>query len=217
MLSRDQAKTYYERSARKQDAQAFYEDPALTNLIAHAAFGTAKRVFELGCGTGRLAAQLLSEHLSENAEYEGYDLSSAMIRRARTRLAPFSSRAQVSLTDGSLPWSVASGSIDRVVIGYVLDLLPDAEIEAVLGEAARVLRPGGLLCLANLTDGVTPLSKLNMWRWRLLYRLNPLWFGGCRPLSVQPRLEADSWNLIHHRVVVAAAVPSEVLVAERVA
>ena len=216
MLSRDQAKRYYERNAHKQDAQAFYEDPALEQLIAQGQFGAAERVFELGCGTGRLAAQLFG-HLPESAEYVGCDLSRTMVERARARLAPFEGRAQVLLTDGSLPWPLASGSVDRVVVSYVLDLLPDAEIEAVLAEAARILKPAGFLCLANLTGGVTPLSRLNMWRWRLLYRLNPLWVGGCRPLSVQPRLEARTWRLWYHEVVVAAAVPSEVLIAKLIA
>ena len=181
-----------------------------------AQFGVAKRVFELGCGTGRLAAQLLKAHLSPEAEYLGYDLSETMVALARSRLALFGSRAQVLLTDGSLPWPLATGSIDHVVISYVLDLLPEAEIVAVLAEAARVLEPGGLLCLVNLTGGVTPLSRLNMGRWRLLYRLNPLWVGGCRPLSMQGRLEVHTWKLCYHEVVVAAAVPSEIIVAKRV-
>lgn len=215
MLSRTQAKRYYERHAKKQDAQAFYEDPPLERLIAYARFGAAEHIFELGCGTGRLAEQLLSRSLSARATYLGYDLSETMVTLARARLVSFETRARVLVTDGSLPWPLAAGSIDRVVISYVLDLLPDAEITAVLAEAARVLKPGGLLCLVNLTAGTTPLSRLNMWRWRLLYRVNPWWVGGCRPLAVGPRLESHTWTLQRHETVVAAAIPSEVVVAKR--
>lgn len=215
MLSREQTKRYYDRFARKQDEQAFYEDPALGRLIERAQLGSAERVFELGSGTGRLAERLLSRHLSEHASYQGIDLSTTMVALAQARLTPFCHRAQVSLTDGSPLWPLASASVDRVISSYVLDLLPDGEIQAVLNEAARVLEPGGRLCVASLTYGVTPLSRLNMWRWQLLYCLNPHWVGGCRPLRLQGRLDSSVWKLRHHEIVVAFGVPSEVIVAEK--
>ncbi len=85
----------------------------------------------------------------------------------------------------------------------------------MLNEAARVLEPGGYLCVASLTYGVTPLSCLNMWRWQLLYRLNPYWVGGCRPRRLLDRLDGSVWRLRYHETVVAFGVPSEVLVAKK--
>ncbi len=216
MLSRDQAKQYYERHAAKQDRQGFYEDPPLTRLIAHLPLADLHEVFEFGCGTGRLAEHLLARHLSETTRFLSVDLSEAMVRRARARLVSFGNRARVDLTDGSLPLPANTARVDCVLSSYVLDLLPDAEIEAVLAEAARVLVPGGYLGLVNLTHGTTPLSRLNMWRWQLLYRLNPTWVGGCRSLEMKSRLDSPTWNLLHHSVVVASWIPSEVLVAQKV-
>ena len=60
VLTRSQAQTFYDRFGRKQDAQAFYEDGALDDLIDHAAFEQVEKVFELGCGTGRFASRLLA-------------------------------------------------------------------------------------------------------------------------------------------------------------
>ena len=57
-LTRSQAKSFYGRFGKMQDTQAFYEDAALDDLIAHAAFGEAANNFELGCGTGRFALRL---------------------------------------------------------------------------------------------------------------------------------------------------------------
>jgi hypothetical protein len=37
VLTRSQAQRFYDRFGKKQDAQAFYEDAALDDLIAHAA------------------------------------------------------------------------------------------------------------------------------------------------------------------------------------
>ncbi len=215
MLSRDQAKHYYERHADIQDQQGYYEDPPLTRLIAQLPLADLHEIFEFGCGTGRLAEHLLARHLSETTRYLAVDLSESMVMRARARLVSFGNRARVVLTDGSFPLSAKTASVGCVLSSYVLDLLPDTEIEAFLAEAARVLVPGGYLGLVNLTHGTTPLTRLNMWRWQLLYRLNPTWVGGCRSLEMKSRLEAPTWNLLHHSVVVASWVPSEVLVAQK--
>ena len=215
MLPRDQAKHYYERHAGKQDRQGFYEDPPLTRLIAQVPLADLHEVFEFGCGTGRLAEQLLTRHLSETTRYLAVDLSEAMVTRARARLVSFGNRVRVVWTDGSLPLPAKTASVGCVLSSYVLDLLPDAEIEAVLAEAARVLVSGGYLGLVNLTHGTTTPSRLNMWRWQLLYRLKPTWVGGCRPLEMKSRLDAPTWSLLHHSVVVASWVPSEVLVAQK--
>ena len=214
MLSKTQAKRHYDRYAAKQNG-ASYEDEPLETLLEHADFGAAQAVFELGCGTGRFAAQVLDE-LPENATYYGTDLSSEMVALTRARLARFGDRAKVAQTGGSFPWPLDDKSIDRVLSCYVLDLLPEGEITAVLSEAARVLRPGGRLCLANLTDGTTPLLKLNMWRWRVLYRLNPLWVGGCRPQKLAGRLDVRIWRLHYHETVVSKLTPSEIIVAEHI-
>ena len=57
-LTASEAEAYYNRFGKKQDSQGFYEDPALNDLIAHASFQDAQRVFEFGCGTGKFAARL---------------------------------------------------------------------------------------------------------------------------------------------------------------
>ncbi|MGE5292099.1 MAG: hypothetical protein ACM3ML_33930 [Micromonosporaceae bacterium] len=61
-LTSVQAKRFYDRFGRAQDLQAFYEDRAMKDLLAHGSFPAAGSVFELGCGTGRLAGALLASH-----------------------------------------------------------------------------------------------------------------------------------------------------------
>ncbi len=60
-LTRERARVFYNRLGGRQDSQAYYEDPATNDLVAHAAFGEAQAVVEFGCGTGRFAEQLLDE------------------------------------------------------------------------------------------------------------------------------------------------------------
>jgi ubiquinone/menaquinone biosynthesis C-methylase UbiE len=213
-LSREEAQSVYDRIGARQDTQAFYEDPATEFLISHGDFGCANRVFEFGCGTGRFALRLISEHLPETACYRGVDLSSTMVNLARQRLAPYPSRAQVLLTDGSPPTIEAMGRFDRFVSNYVLDLLSENDIAAVIQESHRMLEPHGLLCLSSLSMGSGPLSRLVALAWACVHALRPSLVGGCRPLDLLTWLPSANWQVRHHTRVAPFGVPSEVVVAE---
>lgn len=121
MLTREKVRTFYDRFGALQDRQAFYEDIATRDLIAHANFEEAKTVFEFGCGTGRFAADLVGHRLAEKSSYTGCDLSATMVGIARGRLAQFGACAQVQLTDGTLHLAASDATFDRFVSNYVLD------------------------------------------------------------------------------------------------
>ena len=212
-LTHDQARRVYDRIGSLQDTQAFYEAPAVRDLIRAGSFAGALAVFELGCGTGRLAERLLAGPLAAGATYRGIDLSPKMVAIARRRLAPFGPRAEVALTDGGLPFPDADGTYDRWISAFVLDLLPDDEIDAVISEAHRMLRPGGLLCLASLSCGSGPVSRTIARLWRGIHRLHPAWVGGCRPLEIAARLRPEDWHVEHHARFAPCGVPLEVVVA----
>lgn len=215
-LSHQEARRAYDRIGSFQDSQAFYEDRAVEILIRHGEFDAAHRVFELGCGTGRVAQRLLSDHLPDDATYRAVDLSPTMVELARKRLAPFGARATVELVEGGPPVQEPAGSCDRFVSTYVFDLLSESDIAAMLREAHRMLEPGGLLCLAGLSTGFGPASRLAARLWSGIHRLRPALVGGCRPVDLVPHLPASAWRLRHHARVAPFAIPSEVVVAERV-
>lgn len=92
-------------------------------------------VADLGCGTGSLVANL-APHV---ARAIGVDESAAMMAAARSRVAGLDN---VELRTGTLEnLPLRDGECDAallvLVLGYVADPTP------VLGEMARVLRPGG--------------------------------------------------------------------------
>lgn len=214
-LTYAEARAFYDRFGRKQDWQRFYEGPALRALWAHADFEQAEAVFELGCGTGAFAAELLREHLPPDATYIGVDLSATMVALARERLADYGERAEVRQTDGALRFEVPDGRCDRFVSNYVLDLLSPGDIRLALAEAHRLLRPGGRLCLTSLSFGCTAVSRAVIGIWERLRRADPARVGGCRPLRVQDYLEPSRWRVDYDRVLSAWGVPSAVLVASR--
>lgn len=214
-LTREEARRFYDRLGARQDTQRFYENRALSTLIARSAFGKAHTVFEFGCGTGRLAERLLLRHLPGDARYAAADLSGTMVGLARRRLEAFGPRVTVAQTDGAPRCPLPDRSVDRFVSTYVLDLLPEGDIRAVVAEAGRVLAEGGLLCLVGLTPGRGPWSRAVTALWRRVHARRPAWVGGCRPLELTAFLPHADWEIRYWQVVAPFGVASEVVVAER--
>jgi ubiquinone/menaquinone biosynthesis C-methylase UbiE len=212
-LSHEDVKIFYDQLGTKQDHQGYYEDVALEDLLKHTRFDLAKAVVEFGCGTGGFAEQLLTRHLSAHATYWGCEVSETMLQLTRNKLAQFGNRATVWQSTGGMSLPLPDASADRFVSNYVLDILSFEEIAAVLGEAKRVLKKDGLLCLAGLTHGKGLFSKLWTAFWNVRFALNPKWVGGCRPIALLDFL--NGWNVIHHNVVVARGISSEVVAAKK--
>ena len=139
-LSPAEAKRFYDRLGSAQDWQRFYENPAISQLIAHAGFDSAHSVFEFGCGTGAFAAGLLQHRLPADARYVGLDISGKMVSLALERLKPWSDRARVYQSDGSPRIPEPDSTFDHFVSTYVLDLLAPDFIDQLLSEAHRRAR-----------------------------------------------------------------------------
>lgn len=212
-LTVDETRAYYDRFGIKQDWQRFYEGTALRELLRYGGFEHARAVFELGCGTGAFARELLGERLPRHARYLGVDVSATMIGIATPRLARFGTRARVRLSDGGLRFDEPDGSFDRFVANYVLDLLDPAQITQTLAEAGRLLTADGRLCAVSLSCGVGWLSRGLSRLWDRVHRRRPQLVGGCRPLRLLDCMAPDRWRVLHHHIVTAFGIPSEVLIA----
>jgi SAM-dependent methyltransferase len=210
-LTTSQARHFYDWFGRAQDLQAFYEDRAASDLLVHGRFSDAQAVLEIGCGTGRLAARLLDRQLPADARYLGADISATMTALSTARLRPFGRRAGIIQADATRPFPLAAGMFDRFLALYVLDLLGPGEATAIVSEARRLLRPGGLLCLVSLTNGATTPARLLSRAWTAVWSRAPGLTGGCRPITVQPLL--DGWHIEHRALITAWALTSEVVVA----
>ncbi|MRH86422.1 methyltransferase domain-containing protein [Nocardia sp. SYP-A9097] len=110
-------------------------DRAMLDVFAAGVHGTESGlVADLGCGPGRAARYLDSLGLN----VFGLDLSAEMISRARAT-AP-----HLRFEVGSMEkLDLADASLAGIVAWYSIIHTPPHRIPAVLGEFARVLRPGG--------------------------------------------------------------------------
>ncbi len=109
-------------------------------------------VCDLGCGPGQVGRYLHDR----GVETSGLDLSPAMVALAR-RLNPDMSFRVGDLR--ALPY--ANGALGGLVAFYSIIHLPRADVAGVLGEMARVLRPGGALLVAfHVGDEVRRVEEL---------------------------------------------------------
>ncbi|WP_093865262.1 class I SAM-dependent methyltransferase [Streptomyces sp. TLI_053] len=92
-------------------------------------------VLDIACGTGIVTRRLQRP----GRVVLGVDRSPGMLAAAARRIPG----GAVCGDATRLPF--ASGSVDAVVMVWLLHLLPEDAADAVLSEAARVLRPGGRL------------------------------------------------------------------------
>lgn len=120
-----------------------------------AAAARSPRVVDVGCGTGTLAISLA--HRLGDGVVVGIDGDPAVLTRARQK--PGADR--VTWTEGRadrLP--LAGDSVDIVVMSLLLHHLVPNVKEDALREAARVLKPGGALHIADWGRPGDPVMRV---------------------------------------------------------
>jgi demethylmenaquinone methyltransferase/2-methoxy-6-polyprenyl-1,4-benzoquinol methylase len=159
--------------------------------VGHAwlAVQDGERVLDVGTGTGLGLAPLV--RANSRGWTVGVDLTSAMLRRARARLArgPHDRYALRRARAEALPY--AANTFDAVFSSYLIDVLPRAHIRPALAEMRRVLRPGGRLTLVHLAPPVRPAERL----WARLAHHAPRLLGGARPVDVRPALRRVGFSV----------------------
>jgi SAM-dependent methyltransferase len=99
--------------------------------------GRVERTLDLGCGDGRLTAEL------DAAELTAADVSRVALERARQRLPD----ARIAELEPDAPLPFDDGAFDLVLCAETIEHVRDVQL--LLSEARRVLRPGGTLALTT--------------------------------------------------------------------
>ena len=146
-----------EAQTRLRDAIHAVADPLLPTTI--------DRVVDLGCSVG-VSTQALARWLNARAEANGVlaptliglDLSPEMLSVARVRdlQGLVNDWRHAAAEDTGL----ATASVDLVSLQFVCHELPQSATRAVLAEAFRLLRPGGVLLMVDQDPGSSVLQRL---------------------------------------------------------
>ncbi|MBC1473030.1 class I SAM-dependent methyltransferase [Listeria grandensis] len=154
---------FWDRLAKSFDKDAAV-DPILMNLFKDNV-SSESVVLELGAGTGALALNLARFCRS----LEASDFSAEMIARAKEKEKP--ENLNFTIQDAS-NLSYKNESFDLIIAIFVLHVVPD--MQAVIAEAKRVLKPGGKLIaevpipkkqgiISAILNGVMRLMKFRLW------------------------------------------------------
>jgi len=159
------------------------------------------RVFDIGTGTG-LVAREAARIVGDPSLIVGVDPSAGMVRNARVP-------AGVQLLAGSAECiPAADGAADFLSMGYALRHISDLSL--AFREFHRVLRPGGRLCLLELTrpEGAGSRALLRLYMRGLI----PLAARLVAHHADTPELMRYYWDTIE-----ACAAPTLILAAIRAA
>ena len=107
--------------------------------------GRVERALDVGCGDGRLSAAL------DAGELTVADVSRVALERARARLP----EAGVVELDPDSPFPLGDSTFDLVLCAETIEHVRDVQL--LLSEIRRVLRPGGRLALT--TPAAPPLVR----------------------------------------------------------
>ena len=127
---------------------------AAKNAIA-AELNSAEHILEIGCGTGELACMLAAQ----GAMVHGFDLNPKMIEFGRQRSEAQNLENKISFQKMSVHAMdcLPADEYDAVVATLVLSELSDDERRFALKHAKRVLKPHGIVVIA---DEAVPRKKL---------------------------------------------------------
>ncbi len=121
-------------------------------------------VVDFACGTGALA-EALSQHSCGNHldKYIGVDISASMVQEASIKTChqpyPFEVEWHVGAVDAELPF--ASGFADLLISTSSLHFLVSPE--AMVSEAVRLLKAGGMFVCSDWCGDFTTCKLLGMW------------------------------------------------------
>lgn len=124
---------------------------------------SSDEVLEIGCGTGTLTVSCAEK----GASVVGFDISSQMLAMAKQKVRERNLADKVQLQEmGAIEMDKAFGeeTFDKIVSTLVFSEFYPDEQQYVLGQSYRILRPGGLIIIA---DDVMPKS---LWK-RILHLL----------------------------------------------
>jgi ubiquinone/menaquinone biosynthesis C-methylase UbiE len=137
-----------ERAAALYAAPDFVEQRRATRATLTLRQG--EKVLDIGSGPGLLACEMAAE-VGAAGSVDGVDPSESMLAIARARRPPEGAGELRFVAGGACGLPFAGETFDAAVATQVYEYVQD--IPAALGEACRVLRPGGRLLVLDTDWG----------------------------------------------------------------
>ena len=181
------------------------ERASLQAALSQAAIADGEAVLEVAVGTGFVFCELLIRNPS--GRNVGIDLTEAMLRRTR-RKAERTGVPFVLETGDARALRFEGATFDVVLCNNMFGLLPAADVEPVLREMLRVLRPGGRLVLATMS---CPARRVSGW----IYTLGAKRLGAWRDVQLEPFVKVVGFMNVRSEMAHQLGIPTEIVVAQK--
>ena len=196
----------YSRLAPIDDAWSWMtERKSLDAALSRASICNGEAVLEIAVGTGIGFRNLLLKN--PEGRNVGIDLTEAMLRRARQKAKRTGIPHSLEVGDARGLF-FSQESFDAVLSNNMLGLLSNEDINRVLCEMVRVLRPGGRLVLVTMS---CPNRKIA----RYVYRLGAIRLGAWRDVRLVPMVIKAGFYDVKVEVVTQLGMPSEIVTARK--
>lgn len=128
-----------------------------------------QRLLDIACGTGDFAIALAQAGVPE---VMGIDISEGMLEIGRQKVAQLGLNIEMKVDD-SESLSLADNTIDAISVAFGVRNFEHLQLG--LNEMLRVLRPGGLVCVLELS---VPTNPILLWGYKLYFLHVLPFFGG---------------------------------------
>ena len=205
-LGKDEVRQVYGKLAGSYDVWAnLAESKARKRSLQLADIHNGDAVLEVAVGTGFTFAEILK--LNPSGSNKGIDLTEEMLSRAKKRAEKIGASNYTLKVGDAYSLEFPDAIFDVVLNNYMFDLMPEEDFLPVLTEFKRVLKSGGKLILASMTQRQNWFNQF----WEGLYQINPALLGGCRGVYLQPYVESAGFKDIYKEYISQFMFPSEIV------
>jgi len=183
------------------------ESKARNRAIELADIHDGQQILEVAVGTGLAFMDIVKNN--PTGVNIGIDISPGMLKKAQIRLQSLSGANYQLKIGNAFKIEAESQQFDLVVNSYMFDLIAFHEMDKIITEFRRVLKPDGKLVLVNMTTGETFGSGI----YSLIYRISPKAFGGCRGVRLSENLQQNGFQVKTREYHQQLLFPSEVILA----
>ena len=201
----------YDRMAWFYDVWAHFTERKAQNIaIELAKIEDGMTILDVAVGTGMLFNQVLKKN--PNGNNIGIDISKGMLTKAKLKLSKQPSQNYSLEIGTAFDIKMDEHFCDILFNNYMFDLIPFSEMEAIVDEFYRVLKPSGKLVLVNMTKA----EEFGVGIYEQIYKLSPSFMGGCRGVRQSNTLTKNGFNVVTREYVLQILFPSEIILATKV-
>ena len=200
----------YDRTAWFYDIWAsLTESKSQKRAIEIAEVQNKTTILDVAVGTGRLFRKIVKQN--PDGKNYGIDISEGMLAKAKMKLSNQENKIYSLEIGSAFDIRMDDGSVDILFNNYMFDLISFDQMDNVINEFARVLKPGGKLVLVNMTKA----EQFGAGLYEKIYRTSPPLMGGCRGVQMFDLLTEHGFKVITREYVQQMLFPSEVILATK--